>query len=235
MKERKNCKTGILTYASKHRKTYDTLCLLKTKGYEDVNVYGVPFHYEKNFQPLFRHRPEMVMDYPDIEELCKAFHYHYFSCGPATEDGGVLDGIEEDRTLLLCGAGLLEQDFVRKHRIINAHPGYLPNCRGLDALKWAIVEGQPIGVTTHFLGEEVDAGEIIERRIVPVYYEDSFHALAQRVYETEIDMLTGSLEKMDGERLYVPGGVYEVHRRMPHKTELRLMEAFERLKNSGGG
>lgn len=40
---------------------------------------------------------------------------------------------------------------IQKYRIINAHPGYIPVVRGLDSLKWAIVEGLPIGVTTHLL------------------------------------------------------------------------------------
>lgn len=30
--------------------------------------------------------------------------------------------------------------------IINAHPDYIPNCRGLDALKWAIYEDEPISM-----------------------------------------------------------------------------------------
>ena len=61
--------------------------------------------------------------------------------------------------------------------------------RGLDSLKWAILYGYPIGVTTHIIESEADLGEIIEQRFVPVYYEDSFYELAMRVYETEIEML----------------------------------------------
>lgn len=73
------------------------------------------------------------------------------------------------------------------------HPGYISLARGLDALKWEIYEDLPIGVTTHFIGDEVDAGEIIERKEILVYKNDTFHALARRVYETEVAMLVSSL------------------------------------------
>ena len=53
-------------------------------------------------------------------------------------------------------------------KIINSHPGYLPNLKGIDAIKWAIYGHQPIGVSTHYISEKADEGELIERVIVPV-------------------------------------------------------------------
>lgn len=126
--------------------------------------------------------------------------------------------------VLIGGAPIISD----KHKIINSHPGYLPNVRGLDALKWGIYSGQPIGVTTHYISSEADAGQLIERRIVPVYFEDTFHAVAQRVYETEIEMLVNtigiaknaSLESLEDNR-------YPVHKRMPHHLEMIMMQRFE--------
>lgn len=133
---------------------------------------------------------------------------------------------------IVCGAGILPQEFVKKNRVINSHPGYIPIVRGLDALKWAVYNGDPIGVTTHFLGDEVDAGEIIERRIVPVYWNDTFHAVAQRQYEMEIQMLVEAIDKLDEPHKVYSGEGYVVHRRMPHSYETRLMSRFaEYIKN----
>lgn len=219
---------GVLTYDAKHRKTYDVLCLLKAKGYLNVKVYAVPYHYEKNFQPLFLHRPEVNMDYPTLQDICYSFDYEILKC----TEGIAGVNIEKERYLLMCGGALLSKQFIADHVIINSHPGYIPNVRGLDALKWAILEGQPIGVTTHLLGEEIDAGEIIERRLIPVRYEDTFHSVAYRVYETEIDMLVAAIRKLNQPHEFVNGGNYEVHRRMPHRYELRLMESFEKLKSN---
>ena len=52
---------AVLTYNQKHRKTYDTLCLLKAKGYSNVRVFGQPMTYRKKRYPLIEHRPEQNM------------------------------------------------------------------------------------------------------------------------------------------------------------------------------
>lgn len=61
----------------------------------------------------------------------------------------------------------------------------------LDALKWAIYEGETIGVTTHIIGREIDAGEIIKTKIVCVYENNTFHRVCARFYENEIKVLAG--------------------------------------------
>lgn len=98
----------------------------------------------------------------------------------------------------------------------------------MDALKWAIYDGQPIGVTTHLLGEDIDSGWILERKMVPIYYNDTFHAVAQRQYELEISMLARALELEPAE--YTDGQNYTVHKRMPHAFETRVLERFEIMR-----
>jgi phosphoribosylglycinamide formyltransferase-1 len=135
--------------------------------------------------------------------------------------------------VLVCGAGLLPEEFIHKYKVVNAHPGYIPNCRGLDAFKWAIYENQPIGVTAHLLGDEVDAGEIIIRENIPVYDNDTFHAVAQRVYENEIRILVDAIDiVLSGQTLaYIRGGDSVVHKRMPKDIESKLLDDFERYKS----
>lgn len=220
-------KIAVLTYPVKHRKTYDVLSLLKANGYTDVKVYAIPFHYQKKHLPIIQHRPEMNFKIPEINELCSNLGYQY--------EQGELESvdIDRDRIVLIAGAGILPEEFVDKHVIINAHPGYIPNCRGLDAFKWAIAENQPIGVTTHLLGREVDAGKIIERRFIDIYKTDTFHSVAQRVYENEVAMLIEAIEKSDDRYLKtVSVGSYEIHKRMPHRIEENLMEMFELYKKN---
>lgn len=220
-------KIAVLTYPVKHRKTYDVLSLLKANGYTDVNVYAIPFHYQKKHVPIIQHRPEMNFQIPEIGELCFNLGYQY--------EQGKLEpvDIDEERIVLIAGAGILPEWFVDKHIVINAHPGYIPNCRGLDAFKWAIAEKQPVGVTTHLLGKEIDAGKIIERKIIDIYKTDTFHSVAQRVYENEVSMLVAAIEKSDCRHLeMVSVGNYEIHKRMPRSIEKNLMEMFEQYKKN---
>lgn len=221
----KNKKIGVLTYNECHRKTYDTLCLLKARGYENISVYATPMHYKKVFQPLISHRPGLSYNIPDPEELCRNLGFRY------NEDVFDRFEFEENMVFLVCGAGILPDDFIKKYPVINAHPGYIPLSRGLDAFKWAVYEKQPIGVTTHLLGSYIDAGEIIERRIIDVKKYDTFHAVAARVYETEIGMLVDALEKLNENHEYIiPDQSSKVHKRMPHEIEEELLEKFEELK-----
>ena len=136
--------------------------------------------------------------------------------------------------LLVCGAGIIPQNIIKTCTVINSHPGYIPLVRGLDAFKWAIAEDKPIGVTTHIIGGEVDAGEIIRRKIIPVYKNDTFHAAAQRVYENEILMLAEALTLLNEEHKCIPAGDNELHRRMPPEIERGLMKAFEDYINRRG-
>lgn len=217
---------GVLTYNVPHRKTYDALCLLKAKGYMDVAVYAVPLHYQKKYNPYYKHRPEMNLKI-ETALVCKNFGYRYIEI----ENYDEID-IDKGSIMLICGAGILPDNFIRKNRIINAHPGYIPNCRGLDALKWAIYEKQIIGVTSHLIGDEIDAGDILIRKEIPVYKNDTFHAVAQRVYEQEISILIESIEQLlnYGVQQHIKGENYMVHKRMPLEIDKDLLNYFEEYK-----
>ncbi len=219
----------MLTYAVPfHRKTYDTLNMLKVSGYNDVAVWALPLHYVKKQHPLIEHRPQ---EFPcsnvslNAQLQCKSFLYEYHCISsineiPSEGKGGVF---------LVCGAGILPNEFVKKNIVINSHPGFIPIVRGLDALKWAIYNGDPVGVSTHIIGDEVDAGEVIERRTVPLHWNDTFHAVAQRQYEMEIQMLVEALDKLNEPHEFFSGDGHPVNKRMPHSYETRLFFKFENI------
>ena len=224
-----NKRICVLTYQTLHRKTMDTLFRLKASGYVNVCVYAKPFYYTKKYTPLVTHRPIIEefynFDSPQYFDIINNLQYEIRH----------IDAYEEireeaDTIFLVCGAGLIPEKVVDKYCIINAHPGYIPMVRGLDALKWAIVENSPIGVTTHLLGKYVDAGDIIERRKVPIYHNDTFHTVAYRQYEMEIQMLVRAIEKKEQISFFTDGEDYPVHKRMPNEVEQKLYEKFEIYK-----
>ena len=215
---------AVLTYNQKHRKTYDTLCLLKARGYQNIKVYGQPMTYIKKSYPFILHRPRQIMSIPEPADLCRNLGFEYI-------EGNFEDNItDKNRVYLLCGAGLLSNEFIKNYRIINAHPGFSPLARGLDAYKWSLYYGLPLGVTTHFLGEYIDAGEIIERREIKVKEYDTFHSVAQRIYENEINMLVDAVELADKKHIFAIPESGDVFKRMPHTLEEKLFEIFEQYK-----
>ena len=222
-------KVCVLTYQMVHRKTYDTIARLKAFGYSDVTVYAKPFHYQKRYVPYFDHRPNLMEDFPmqsiGYEDVVRNYGY-------ALKKIQEYDEIEEQTgtIFLVCGAGIIPKSVLDKYRLINAHPGYIPYVRGLDALKWAFMEHHPIGVTTHLLGEYIDAGYVLERKTIAVYPGDTLHAVAYRQYELEIQMLVNAIEKCDTISFFTDGEGYPIHRRMPYQQEIQLESEFQKYK-----
>lgn len=220
----------VITYNYPHRKTQDVIFALKAKGYREVALIGLPFIQRENpFRPLYNHRPSDCYEiFPN--ELAANFEYA-FQLAKANEIDEILDKLQP-RATLIAGAGLLPADLVQNHKIINSHPAYLPEVRGLDALKWAIHLKKKIGVTSHFVVENADAGFMINRQEIPVYQNDTFHLLAFRQYRKEIDMLVDAVEKITVQNEFTAlDESGEVHRRMPKSIEQNLLFEFERYKS----
>ncbi|TWT95936.1 Phosphoribosylglycinamide formyltransferase [Botrimarina colliarenosi] len=76
-------------------------------------------------------------------------------------------------------------------RVVNIHPSLLPAFGGHgmygDRVHAAVLERgcKVTGVTVHFVDNEYDAGPIIWQTPVPVFEDDTPHALAARVFEAE--------------------------------------------------
>lgn len=217
----------VLTYNYPHRKTQDVILKLLAHGVKPV-VVATEWEERRNFEPIISHRPAGAMQIPLKEMVCNLGLNILLTTKQnllaALKDLGEVDFI------LLATGNIVDEEVVTQYRVINSHPGYLPKIKGLDALKWAILYEEPIGVTTHFVNEQVDGGVIIQRNIVPLYYEDSFHNLAYRQYEMEVEMLIHALT-VKPENIEIGESEYPTFRRMPHRLEYRMLKAFEERKD----
>ncbi len=199
---------NVVTYEQPHRKTQDVVFRLLMQGHK-VHLLVLPWMDRPLRNPLYKHRPQSFIDV-SVKDMCDRMGITY-------------ERVEQiDRPALIAGAGIIKV----KANVINSHPGYLPDVRGLDALKWAILQGQTIGVTTHFIGDEPDTGVMIERQIVPLYPTDTFDSIAQRQYDMEIEMLVRALEiAPDGQELKP---MYKANRRMGIYDEIRMVRRLKR-------
>lgn len=217
---------AVITYNAPHQKTQDLLVRLHARGHQDITVLATPWVARKNHIPFISHRPNYAIQVP-LKEWCRHFGYTYKEVENSFLPQALAEGAYEH--ILIGGAGILPEEVALHFKVINSHPAWLPVVRGLDALKWAILEGLPVGVTTHFIDNKTDEGLLIDRKIVPLYQEDTFHTYAYRQYFMELDMLAEVPEilkfKTDFESLaderYLP------HRRMSHELEKQMLVAFE--------
>jgi len=208
-------KIGIITYDVPHKKTQDIM--LRLIG-NDVTVIATKFKERKKIKTLYEHRPSMKSHVSTID-LCKHFGFNYI------ENNNPYEIIKRLDVGLIGGCGLIE---TTDCKIINSHPAYLPYGRGLDALKWAIYNGYPLGVTTHLINDEVDSGFLIEQKFISVGYYDSFYSVAMRQYELEIDMLVRAINLQV--KYKIDNRCLEPNMRMPIELEPIMMERFNVLR-----
>lgn len=217
----------VLTFNRPHRKTQDVLLQMVARGFRPM-VIAREYVERKNFVPLIPHRPSQVIPI-ELEKLCENLKLDYLEIHSSDlyQKLKQIDGIE---CILLATGNIIEPAIVQEYRVINAHPAWLPDIKGLDALKWAIFHDAVLGVTTHEVNEHIDSGILIERKKVPVYSSDTFHSVAYRQYEMEISMLIDSINTQPDNSL-IGESNFEVFRRMPHRLEQELLQRFEMYKN----
>lgn len=70
---------------------------------------------------------------------------------------------------------------------VNLHKSYLPYNRGANPNVWSIIEDTPVGVSIHYMTNDIDAGPIIDRRKVPMEPDDTALNLYERLEEAQIE------------------------------------------------
>ena len=60
---------------------------------------------------------------------------------------------------------------------VNLHNSYLPWGRGAQPLFWSVIEGEPCGVSIHWMDTGLDTGEVIAKQTVAIQEELTFRQL----------------------------------------------------------
>ena len=79
---------------------------------------------------------------------------------------------------------------------LNAHPGLLPKYRGVYIIRWAIHNGDKIGVTVHFVDKGVDTGPILTQRTVNIEENDNIGSLVEKCERLSGELMAEVLLKM---------------------------------------
>ncbi|MFE3476087.1 methionyl-tRNA formyltransferase [Streptomyces cavourensis] len=80
------------------------------------------------------------------------------------------------------------------HGTLNIHDSLLPAYAGFSPLIWALINGEPeVGVTAHLMDEELDAGDIVVQRSVPVGPTDTSTDLFHRTVDLIAPVTTEAL------------------------------------------
>jgi len=88
------------------------------------------------------------------------------------------------------------------HGMLGVHPSLLPKYRGAAPVAWALLAGEAVtGVTIFRLTEQLDAGEIIAQRTVPIEAEETAEGLTARLASVGARELAQSLRALASGRV----------------------------------
>jgi methionyl-tRNA formyltransferase len=93
--------------------------------------------------------------------------------------------------VILGGAPILPRGILRIPSLgtLNAHPGLLPAYRGVDVVAWAILRGDPVGVTVHLVDSGIDTGMICRTAAVEIRPGDSLEQVRTHAEEVAAELM----------------------------------------------
>lgn len=94
---------------------------------------------------------------------------------------------------------------IPRYGSFNLHASLLPKYRGAAPIQWALINGETeTGLTTFKLAEKVDTGNIYLQEKVPIYPEDNFGTLHDRLSELGADVVLRTIEMIESGNYQLP-------------------------------
>ena len=131
-------------------------------------------------------------------------------CGPLPPDSLKDDRLYEDLQALqpdlfvVVAFRILPKRLFELPRLgsINVHASLLPKYRGAAPIHWALINGEKeTGLTSFFLKQKVDTGNVILQEKIPIGDEDTYDTLSARMSEATGGFLLRSLDAIEDGRL----------------------------------
>jgi phosphoribosylglycinamide formyltransferase-1 len=222
----------ILTYDVPHRKSFDIMFQIYLLNLpNNIHVMASKMSYVKKLSPHIEHRPPVVHNiFPEDLSRMLGFKYSYLD--------EQINKIKSSSIIIVAGSGILDDNLLENHLVINSHPGYLPMVRGLDAAKWAIYYDLPLGATVHRVTNQVDSGPVLLREEISIESKDTLYSIFYKIYDLEISLLIRSLNGLISDKLIeyqmIPeSNVGPLRKRMPNSLELKLFDKINtRIANA---
>ncbi len=228
-------KFGVFAYNFKHKKTYEGLINLFIHGYKPECILAAEAVKITFYKSKYRETLKDI-DYTHPKDLAKLFSIPYHVVDHKSEECVKLIKSYSLELGIILGARIIPERIINTFKlgILNMHPGLLPDNRGLDNTKWAIINNLKQGVTTHLIDKYIDKGLLIDRKEIKVYKDDSLVDILSRLQNLEIKMMIDYLDKLsNGDKIsYSKLGEGKRYKSVPWEIEKDLIEKFEIYKNN---
>ncbi|MEQ1908011.1 MAG: formyltransferase family protein [Vicinamibacterales bacterium] len=135
--------------------------------------------------------------------------------------------------LLLGQSGIVPQSLLDAPKLgtLNAHPGWLPDFKGIDCAAWTILAERFafVGSSLHWVDAGVDTGRIIRQRPYRWRGDETLRSLEVRLYDDCIELLVDATRDLERGTLpsgdNVGGTLYRKMSRADRARAARLLSA----------
>ncbi len=171
----------------------DSLKAIYEKDHEILSVITVPD------KPKGR---GMKLVYSEVKEYALSKELEVLQPDKLRENPEIIKKIKEMNPDIICVVAygrILPKEILEipKYGCINVHPSLLPKYRGPAPIQWAILNGDKnTGVTTMYLNEEMDAGDIILKQEVAIDENETSGELWDRLSKIGAKLLTETLKQI---------------------------------------
>lgn len=169
--------------------------LLKSKlGKASFIIPIIPF--KNMIYRVFRKFKYDDLTIKKLKEYCKIVYKVSNLNGKESET--LLSSINPD-LIVLGGSRIIKENILDIPKIgtLNAHPGILPYYRGLDVIKWALYNGDKLGVTIHFVNSGIDTGEICTYKELELTDNISINAIKEQAIKVSAQLISKTVLKID--------------------------------------
>lgn len=101
----------------------------------------------------------------------------------------ILERVKDCQYIFLAGyMRIISPYFLNNYKgiILNLHPSLLPKYKGKDAIKQAFDNKEKeIGISIHYVNEELDGGDVIAQDKLKVLEEDTLESVTERIHKLE--------------------------------------------------
>ncbi len=137
---------------------------------------------------------------PPVAVRARALGLHVLQPGRLGEVKEELERLQPDVGTVVAYGKILPAWLLSlpRYGCINLHPSRLPRHRGASPIQAALLSGDPVtGVTILRVSEELDAGDILAQREVPILPEDTAGTLADRLSQVGAELLAEVLDALE--------------------------------------
>ena len=226
-------KIAVFTYTFGTIKTEAGLHHLVLNGFKPCLVLAAPPVPLNFYHSRIRIAPKDIRSTsPKI--LAKYYEVEYAEGPHNSEETCDLLRKNEIDVAVILGSRIIKQQVIDsvKIGILNMHPGKLPDNRGLDNVKWAILLNMVNGATAHLINNKIDLGRQIHWQPINVYEDDTLMDIHLRVQDAERMAMIQALTKLENgvcEFEVLEGGIYR--QAVTSDIESGLSESFLKYKN----